>query len=132
MKVVNRRQYWAKSASLRRSEFDSCPTYLRFIIYCSKGIEQLEGSDDFALQEDGRDNGCCRPVSGARWHFEEPLFQWELTKLAEAVVTSPKYRCHYPGYEAEKREDRSGEIRKEFRTLDDCVDRREDGLSQDR
>lgn len=54
----------------------------------AEAVEQLEGSDDVALDEDAGEDGGGRPPSCADGHFIEPLFQWELPYRSTSNVTA--------------------------------------------
>lgn len=107
------------------------PPYLRLVVDGAEAVEELEGCENFALDEYGGNDGRSCPVAGTWRHLKEPLLQRKLANLAHSAVTASQQRGHDPRYELEEREERSMEVVQELGGLEDAVDGTEDALAQD-
>ena len=47
-------------------------------------IEELEGRQDVALDQQASDYRCRRPPASADWHLEEPLLQRQTSQISGA------------------------------------------------
>lgn len=62
--------------------------YLILDEHGSEAVEELERSDDVALDKKGNGDGSCRPPSGTDRHLVEPLLEWELPDCSSAGATA--------------------------------------------
>ena len=83
------------------------------------------------MNEDGGNDGRCRPVACAWRHLEEPLLQRELANLSHASVATSQKRSHDPRHELKEREEGAVEVLQKFGGLKDAIDGTQDALAQD-
>ena len=70
--------------------------YLTFDEHGAEAVEELEGSDDVTLNQNGGDDCGSGPNSCADWHLVEPLFEWELPSISSLSTSqiSAKHIVH--------------------------------------
>lgn len=76
----------------------------------AEGVEELEGRDDVALDEDGGGDRRGRPEACADGHFVEPLFQGELACWVAAAGAAAAEHAIGPHVHGGLREMESEEV----------------------